>query len=74
MARASRCRDEIIAESMGPRARVKPSTAVALIGLVLTGGGKSVSIHAFHVAALAAGAAAMLAGVAGGLSVSARQP
>lgn len=55
-------------------ARIGGMVAVALIGLVLTGGGKSVSIAAFHVAVLAAGAAAVLAGVAGWLSVPAKQP
>ncbi|HEX7693576.1 MAG TPA: MFS transporter [Sphingomonas sp.] len=55
-------------------ARIGGMVAVALIGLVLTGGGRSVSIHAFHVAVLAAGAAAVLAGVAGWFSVPAKQP
>jgi EmrB/QacA subfamily drug resistance transporter len=55
-------------------ARIGGMVAVALIGLVLTGGGKSVSIDAFHIAVLLAGAAAMIAGIAGWLSAPAKQP
>ncbi|MGN6376171.1 MAG: MFS transporter [Sphingomonas sp.] len=51
-------------------ARIGGMVAVALIGLVLTGGGRGVSIAAFHIAMLLAGAAALVAGVAGWLSAA----
>ncbi len=55
-------------------ARIGGMVAVALIGLVLTGGGRGVSIEAFHVAALVAGAVAVLAGLAGWFSVTGKHP
>jgi cytochrome bd-type quinol oxidase subunit 1 len=54
-------------------ARIGGMVAVALIGLVLTGGGRSVSIAAFHAAALIAGLAAILAGLAGWFSAPRQQ-
>jgi EmrB/QacA subfamily drug resistance transporter len=55
-------------------ARIGSMVAVALIGLVLTGGGRGVSIEAFHVAMGLAAAVAAIAGVAGWFSVAAKQP
>ncbi|WP_019831899.1 MFS transporter [Sphingomonas sp. PR090111-T3T-6A] len=49
-------------------ARIGGMVAVSLLGLVLTGGGQGVSIGAFHAAALAAGAIAIIAGAAGWFS------
>lgn len=54
-------------------ARIGGMVAVALIGLVLTGGGKGVSIDAFHVAVLAAAGIAAMAGVAGWFSIARKQ-
>lgn len=53
-------------------ARIGGLVAVALIGLVLTGGGRGVSIDAFHAAALIAGAVAALAGLAGWFAAPAK--
>ncbi len=55
-------------------ARIGAMVAVALIGLVLTGGGRGVSIDAFHAAALIAGGVAVLAGVAGWFSLAGADP
>jgi EmrB/QacA subfamily drug resistance transporter len=55
-------------------ARIGSMVAVALIGLVLTGGGRGVSIDAFHVAMGLAAAVAAIAGVAGWFSVAVKQP
>jgi EmrB/QacA subfamily drug resistance transporter len=55
-------------------ARIGGMVAVALIGLVLTGGGRGVSIEAFHAAMLLACAVAVIAGIAGWLSAAAKQP
>ncbi|PXA87171.1 MFS transporter [Nostoc sp. 3335mG] len=49
-------------------ARIGGMVAVSLLGLVIAGGGQGVSIHAFHAAALAAGALAVIAGIAGWFS------
>jgi hypothetical protein len=54
-------------------ARIGGMVAVALIGLVLTGGGRGVSIDAFHAALWLAAAVAVIAGVAGWLSVPAKR-
>jgi len=55
-------------------ARIGGMVAVALIGLVLTGGGRGVSIEAFHAALWLAAAVAVIAGVAGWYSAPAKQP
>ena len=55
-------------------ARIGGMVAVALIGLVLTGGGRGVSIEAFHAALWLAAAVAVIAGVVGWYSVPAKQP
>jgi EmrB/QacA subfamily drug resistance transporter len=55
-------------------ARIGGMVAVALIGLVLTGGGRGVSIDAFHIAMGLAAAVAVIAGVAGWFSAAAKQP
>jgi predicted MFS family arabinose efflux permease len=55
-------------------ARIGGMVAVALIGLVLTGGGRGVSIQAFHVAMGLAAVVAAIAGVAGWFSAAAKQP
>jgi hypothetical protein len=47
--------------------------AVALIGLVLTRGGRGVSIEAFHAALWLAAAVATIAGLAGWFSVPAKR-
>jgi EmrB/QacA subfamily drug resistance transporter len=54
-------------------ARIGGMVAVALIGLVLTGGGRGVSIEAFHAALWLAAAVALIAGLAGWFSVPAKQ-
>ncbi len=54
-------------------ARIGGMVAVSLLGLVLTGGGRGVSIDAFHAAALVAGGVAVIAGIAGWFS-AAREP
>jgi EmrB/QacA subfamily drug resistance transporter len=46
-------------------ARIGGMVAVSLLGLVLTGGGRGVSIEAFHTAALVAGGVSVIAGTAG---------
>jgi len=55
-------------------ARIGGMVAVALIGLVLTGGGRGVSIEAFHMAMSLAAAVAVVAGIAGWFSMPAKQP
>lgn len=55
-------------------ARIGGMVTVALIGLVLTGGGRGVSIEAFHAALWLAAAVAVIAGVVGWYSVPAKQP
>jgi len=52
-------------------ARIGGMVAVSLLGLVLTDGGRGVSIGAFHAAALVAGGVALIAGLSG--LVSARR-
>jgi EmrB/QacA subfamily drug resistance transporter len=54
-------------------ARIGGMVAVSLLGLVLTAGGRGVSIDAFHAAALVAGVVAIIAGIAGWFS-AAREP
>jgi len=54
-------------------ARIGGMVAVALIGLVLTGGGRGVSIDAFHAALWLAAAVAVIAGVAGWFSIPAKR-
>lgn len=54
-------------------ARIGGMVAVTLIGLVLTGGGKGVSIGAFHIAVLGAAGIAVVAGIAGWFSSPEKQ-
>lgn len=54
-------------------ARIGGMVAVSLIGLVLTGGGSSVSLEAFHAAVWVAAAVSIVAGGAGWLSAASQE-